>query len=829
MADKSIGTAFVDLKTKVDKKSANNAFQNIGNMAGSLPGAIGETLGKASSLGNIFSKYGEALAGAKAGAGALTGTITVGAGAIGAEVGAMAAIVKKANSVLNENAESWEALETKILTINGLVGGNDSSFDKFKDAIMKVASSTSWSAEQVAEGMESLVRGGASVEQAITSISTVADLARSQVADMGSMADLLSNTRNQFGLTINSVEHIADVIAKSTASSAQNVSDFTEAMKMAGSTAGKMGQSLERTAAQISALANVGIKGSMGGSAINALLSRISGNGSAQKTLQGLGVKTYDESGVIRPLDEIFTDARKAMQEKGLSGEQQNAAWASIAGAENLKSALALSQNYLADIEEELRNVHGTVKEQAAAIDSGLKGSKEILASAKDAITKQLGEAGSDGLKERIDKITEAVGLSAEVAKETAANLERFSNATTGFGDIQGDLEILKQETLNALISAAASICEGLKPITDILHELLSILIDRDKLEAQQIADTVNNAKRESKEGVNEQRRKAAEDEFYNSEEGKAFHLKTKEGVDLYGKEAVQYAETKRNAIAGKQASGQQLSEKEKKNLETFSSFVNAAEDKIVDIIGNKYEGENFYKNAPKEELERARSVREKEKEANEKIVLQYKQRVEAGAYDEKDPYGKAVLDNYSQAVKNIGILNGVLAKFDSALKDREISERKQKEEEAARNAPPPVQETAPIVPESPESAGKKEGEQLPPPANTPPEKPKQEDNKKEDSVPAAPLPEDNKKEDSAPAPAPELKLPETLNPENIVLKIDTSKLDAAANQNTFAHTINPIQIPAEITDPAAIEILKQMNATLSEIKQKPVKKTVKM
>ena len=816
MADKAIGTAFVNLKTKIDKNSQSAAFGELNNIADKLPGSIGGALGKATALGSVFSKYGEALAGANVSAAGLAATMAGGAGAIGATVGGMAATVTAANKVLEENAASWEALETKILTINGLVGGDQTCFDAFKEAIMGVASTTSWTAEQVADGMEALVRGGASAEQAIASISTVADFARSQVWDLGSSADLLSNTRNQFGLAIEDVTHIADVISFSTASAAQNVSDFAEAMKMAGSTAGKTGQTLERTAAQISALANVGIKGSMGGSAINALISRIAGNENAFDALTQLGVKAYGEDGKMRALDEIFTDARKAMQEKGLSGEQQDALWTKLAGAENLKSALTLSTGYLSDIEATLKDVDGTTRKQAAAIDSGLKGSKEILESARDAITKQLGEAGAAGMKDRTDRITEAVGLAAEAAKDTAVNLERFSNASAKFGDISGDLEILKQEFTNNLVSAAASIVEGLSPLIDLAHEILKILIDRDKLAAHQIANVNNKAKDTNKEGQREIKKEAAKRTFFESNKGKNLELTTNEGIKLNGEEAYEYATNRRKALTAKQAGGTALTEKETKEIESLSDFINEADETIAKVAVNWYDKfDKFLLTGTDEELKKSLELRNKEAESYKGLIDQYKPHVEAGEYKENDAYGNSVLKGYNQVIKNYSTATNAAEQIKAELALRE----------QRRRTTPPKQQP---------DVGTAEAKKEPAPPTTEPPKEeaaKPEPPKKEEATAPPPSP-------SEPAIAPpvaEVKVPETLEPVklDVSVEVKTDAADLAKNNvPTFADTIAPPSASAatmNVTDPAALAVLKSMNESLRDLNNKPAAKTVNM
>ena len=710
MADKSIGSAYVDLKVRNDKASQNAAINELSGLANKLPGALGDSIGQATSLGRVFSSYAKSLGGAEAGASALTGTISVGAGAVGAAVGAMAAAVAKTDAIVVKNAESWKDLETQILTINGIAGGGTAEFERFKTAIMDVAASTSWSAEEVGRGMEALVRGGADVEAATRSISVVADLARGQIASMDAMADLLSNTRNQFGLAIEDVEHIADVIAASTASSAQGVSDFTEAMKMAGTTAGSMGQSLERTAAQINTLANVGIKGSMAGSAINALLARISGNETATDELAKLGVNVYDDSGKMKALDDVLNEARQAMQEKGYTEAQQNASWAAIAGTENLKSALALAQTSLNEIEATLKDVDGTAKKQAAAIDSGLKGSQEILASARDAITKQMGEAAAGGLKERTDKITDAVGLAAEVARDTAENIKRFSDASVGFGDIAGDIEILKAELTGAIVSAGASIVEGFKPVIELMHEILRMLADEDKLRVKQLGRLASESRQTRREQTVQLGTEQAKKLFFDYG-GKNVSFTKSDGETLKGQAAYDYATNKAQLLTAKQQAGT-ASDDEIKELDKLREFINTVDDGIEKIRQKAFDNStSMGVNADADVVKRQIAIDKEALAKNQQIVDALKEDIENGNIkaDSNNAYEIRLTEMYSQAIKNISELSGAIAQNEARLNLNEtgavrknMQAKQPADVNAAQPSETPSETSAPAAPAAP-------------------------------------------------------------------------------------------------------------------------------
>ena len=455
------GLGVTDLSTSLSKISFGKDFMG---QLGRLEKVFGSFKGATLSVGGLASG-GVEVAGLGA---AATGIGVLGAGLVGA-----AAAIKATNQELDNSVNSWAKLEQKLNVISSINGGMQ-AFDQYKESILSVASTTSWTAEQVADGMEALVRGGLDVGDATKTISVVANLARGQVSDMASMGDLLSNVRNQFGLSVNDVNHIADVVSAATAGSAQGVNDFSQAMVYAGTVAGKSGQSLERTAAQLMALANVGIKGSQGGTAINALMNRVMGNSETIKALQEIRVAIYNQDGSLRNLDEIMRDAGQAMKDQGKSQQAQNAIWTKIAGAENLKSALALSETNLDTISETLKSIEGLTKQQADAVDRGIEGNRAIIESIRDSYSKTKGEAGADGYTKRLENLKTALEAQKPIIEKQAAALEKFANATSDWGTIQGASETIWLEIKTLITQLSANLASWLSPISKLLGRILS-------------------------------------------------------------------------------------------------------------------------------------------------------------------------------------------------------------------------------------------------------------------------------------------------------------------------------------------------------------------
>ena len=77
-----------------------------------------------------------------------------------------------------------------------------------------------------------------------------------------------------FGIEASQMSDVADVLTVTANSSAQTLIDLFEALKMGGPQAAAAGESIRETSAAIAVLANMGIKGSLAGTALRKSFSQ---------------------------------------------------------------------------------------------------------------------------------------------------------------------------------------------------------------------------------------------------------------------------------------------------------------------------------------------------------------------------------------------------------------------------------------------------------------------------------------------------------------------------------------------------------------------------
>lgn len=186
-----------------------------------------------------------------------------------------------------------------------------------------------------------------------------------------------------FGMAAERAGEAADVFAYAQANSNTTVEGLGEAMKYAAPTADAFGMTLQDTAAAMGVLANAGIKGSQGGTTLNAMLRDMKNN--AKNGAIAIGktkVALTNADGSYRSYAAIIRDIDKATS--SMTASQRDAALGAIFGDESLKGILAtLKQgpDALDAMTEGMYACGGAAEDMAATMGDNLKGDLAILES----------------------------------------------------------------------------------------------------------------------------------------------------------------------------------------------------------------------------------------------------------------------------------------------------------------------------------------------------------------------------------------------------------------------------------------------------------------
>jgi TP901 family phage tail tape measure protein len=250
-------------------------------------------------------------------------------------------------------------------------------FAKLTAAARQVGATTEFSAQQGAEGLNSLATAGYSLEQSISALPGIIDFASAATLDLSQASDITSDTLGAFNLrtedaaqNTQNMARVMDVLTRAAADSTTNVAELFEGIRAGGAFAKTSGATLEQFAALQGTLANKGIKGAEAGTAIrNAYLHLTSQTKQAAEAQKKLGVKTAkNRDGSI---DMITTIGRFSKATEKLTRDKKAEAIATIFGAFAVGPFLALldaGEGSVREFSERLEGATGITQEMAKAM-----------------------------------------------------------------------------------------------------------------------------------------------------------------------------------------------------------------------------------------------------------------------------------------------------------------------------------------------------------------------------------------------------------------------------------------------------------------------------
>ncbi|KAA0257215.1 phage tail tape measure protein [Deferribacter autotrophicus] len=240
--------------------------------------------------------------------------------------------IKDARKKFSESVSSWRSVAGTALTVSmpvkigadfefqmtrvgALLNVTGDKFEALEKKAMQLGSTTMYSSSQVGQAMEYLAMAGFSTNQILQTVGPTLNLATVGNIELGRAADISSDILSGFGLKAKDLTRVVDVMSKTISTSNSSVESLGEAMKYVAPVAKSLGVSIEETSAMLGLLHNVGIKGSMAGTTLRAMMSRLSApTGAAAKALQRLGVQTTDAYGKMRPMQEILKDIGERLE-----------------------------------------------------------------------------------------------------------------------------------------------------------------------------------------------------------------------------------------------------------------------------------------------------------------------------------------------------------------------------------------------------------------------------------------------------------------------------------------------------------------------------------
>lgn len=287
-----------------------------------------------------------------------------------------------------------------------------------RDFAQEMGSKTAFSASEAADALNYMALAGYDAETSMKMLPNVLNLAAAGGIELASASDMVTDAQSALGLTLPETAELVDKMAKASSKSNTSVAQLGDAILTVGGTAKNLKGGTTELSAALGVLADNGIKGAEGGTALrNIILSLSTPTDKAAKKMKELGLEVYDAEGNMRPLNDIFADLNGTLS--GMNQGEQLEVLNTLFNKVDLKSAnalLAKDTEEWKSLESAIDNAQGAAENMAETQLDNLEGDITLFKSALEGTQIAISEGITPSLREFVQfgsqglsKITEGL------------------------------------------------------------------------------------------------------------------------------------------------------------------------------------------------------------------------------------------------------------------------------------------------------------------------------------------------------------------------------------------------------------------------------------
>jgi TP901 family phage tail tape measure protein len=361
---------------------------------------------------------------------------------IGATIAGFAALVKSSIGTMMN-------FEAQMSTVRAVSGATAEQFKKLESNAKALGAATKFTATEVGQLQEEYAKLGFTTDEILAATDATLALAAATGTSLADAANVAGATIRGFGLDAEETSRVTDVMALSFSKSALSLSDFAEAMKYVAPIAKVANIDVETTTALLGKLADAGLRGSIAGTSLKNLLTKLADGNSDLSQQLGFSVKNTDD--LFKAFKQLQTANIDLTAATELTDERSKAAFITfIDGIDSVKT-----------LKTELDNAKGAAKEMADIMSDNLAGDVKKLESAWEGLILTLSD--TDGLRKAAGALTyvldamnktymsaqeffEAFDLAENLSK-AAERAKEYAKSLSGSETAQDDLTAKIAET----------------------------------------------------------------------------------------------------------------------------------------------------------------------------------------------------------------------------------------------------------------------------------------------------------------------------------------------------------------------------------------------
>lgn len=401
---------------------------------------------------------------------------------------------------------NFEAAMSGVAATMGMtsteINNGSADYERLKQAAKDAGATTKFSASQAAEALNYMALAGYDVDESIATLPTVLNLAAAGGMDLATASDMVTDSMSALGDMAGTADSFVDKMAKTSQKSNTSVAQLGEAILTVGGTAKSMAGGVDEMNTVLGILADNGIKGAEGGTALrNMILSLSAPTDTASAKMEELGLSVFDAEGKMRPMNDVFNDLNDILST--MTEGEQTQVLNTIFNKVDLKSVNALLANsgerfdelsgYIADCDGAAANMADTMNNNlqgsVTSLQSALEGlgiavyeqMEEPLKEAVkvgngyiDELSAALKENGPDGLVAALGQILADIALrAAEFAPQLIElAVQLIKELAQGIIDNLPELMDAAGEIVDAILDGIGDLCPALDPVIDAIKTL---------------------------------------------------------------------------------------------------------------------------------------------------------------------------------------------------------------------------------------------------------------------------------------------------------------------------------------------------------------------
>ncbi len=244
---------------------------------------------------------------------------------LGGRVGKATAKTAKLSLVLGTVGAAFQAakaiktfaeFEQAIADVGAVTGAAGARLDEYKQKALELGRTTEFTATQAAEAELALSRAGFTTAETLAAVDASLLTASASGATLAQSTDVLVGAIRGFNLAASESKRVSDVLAKGANQANTDVVQLGEGLKFVAPVAAATNQSIERTVAQLGALSDAGLKGTLAGTGLRQSLAQLQApTDKMTEVFEKLGIEFKDNEGRTKSLTQIIGE----LSDKGAS------------------------------------------------------------------------------------------------------------------------------------------------------------------------------------------------------------------------------------------------------------------------------------------------------------------------------------------------------------------------------------------------------------------------------------------------------------------------------------------------------------------------------